>query len=71
MLSEQGKKICAICPHTSDCTAARSCLDDVNARYLVASRQQFPRLMTPVQANRMRCVAASGLDAPSPLQRRR
>ena len=52
MLSEQATKICAICPHASDCASAGSCLDDVNTKYLADSRQQFPRLITPFQANR-------------------
>jgi len=55
MLSAKVMKMCDACPHANDCGTAASCLDDVNLKYLVASRQQFPRLMTPVQANR--CVA--------------
>ena len=60
MLSEQATKICAICPHASDCASAGSCLDDVNTKYLADSRQQFPRLMTPFQANRCAGLLQSG-----------
>jgi hypothetical protein len=59
MLSEQGKKICTICPHANDCGAG-TCLDDVNTKYLTDSRQQFPRLMTPVQANRSTALLQAG-----------
>jgi hypothetical protein len=59
MLSEQGKTICATCPHANDC-AAGSCLDDVNTKYLTDSRQQFPRLMTPDQATRCAALLQAG-----------
>jgi hypothetical protein len=42
-------KVCAICPHQSDCLRVGDCLDDINAP-LIASGQ-FPRRMTPTQAN--------------------
>jgi hypothetical protein len=60
MLSEQGTKICAICPHATDCAFAGRCLDDVNTKYLADSRQQFPRLMTPVQATRCAALLRAG-----------
>jgi hypothetical protein len=43
------KSTCAICPHRSDCLNLGACLDDINAP-LIASGQ-FPRRMTPTQAN--------------------
>jgi hypothetical protein len=60
MLNGETPKTCAICPHAGDCATARSCLDDVNMKYLVDSRQQFPRLMTPVQANRCAALLRKG-----------
>jgi hypothetical protein len=60
MLNEKGTKTCSICPHVIDCVTARSCLDDVNTKYLVDSRQLFPRLMTPVQAKRCAALLRAG-----------
>jgi hypothetical protein len=59
MLSEQGTKICAICPHASDC-GKTGCLDDVNGRYLADHPNQFPRLMTPAQASRCTALLRDG-----------
>jgi hypothetical protein len=42
-------KSCAICPHRGDCLNVGTCLDEINAP-LIASGQ-FPRRMTPRQAN--------------------
>jgi hypothetical protein len=59
MLSEQGTKICAICPHANEC-GKTGCLDDVNARYLASRPNQFPRLMTPIQAARCTALLREG-----------
>jgi hypothetical protein len=50
MERNEALKNCANCPHQSDC------LDDVNAQYVAAHPNQFPRLMTPAQASR--CTAS-------------
>jgi hypothetical protein len=50
-MSDGAIKNCAICPHQSDCLKVGSCLEDLNARYCADHPNQFPRLMTPVQAN--------------------
>jgi hypothetical protein len=60
MLSEQGTKICAICPHANDCRKNDACLDGVNARYLANHPNQFPRLMTPAQANSTMAALRAG-----------
>jgi hypothetical protein len=60
MLSEQGKKICAICPHASDCAKTGACLDDVNAQYVATHPNQFLRLMTTAQASKCAALLRAG-----------
>lgn len=40
---------CNQCPHPNDCLKIGSCLDDLNAPLIATG--QFPRRMTPAQAN--------------------
>jgi hypothetical protein len=49
---------CSQCPHSKDCLKVGSCLDDLNAPF-IASRQ-FPRHMTPGQANEFMAVLREG-----------
>jgi hypothetical protein len=51
-------KACAICPHQSDCLRVGDCLDNINAP-LIASGQ-FPRRMTPMQANEFMAALRAG-----------
>jgi hypothetical protein len=51
---------CAVCPHQSDCHKVSSCLDDLNARYCEEHPNQFPRMMTPAQANSAMASLRSG-----------
>jgi hypothetical protein len=47
-----------MCPHRTDCLNVGACLDEINAP-LIASRQ-FPRRMTPSQANEFMAALRSG-----------
>jgi hypothetical protein len=49
---------CNRCPHARDCLNVSSCLDDLNAP-LIASGQ-FPRRMTPAQANAAMAAMVAG-----------
>lgn len=49
---------CNQCPHANDCMKVGSCLDDLNAP-LIASGQ-FPRRMTPAQANKFMAALREG-----------
>jgi hypothetical protein len=54
------KEPCVICPHQSDCLKINRCLDEINLDYLARHRNQFPRLMTPVQANEFMAALRAG-----------
>jgi hypothetical protein len=41
---------CAACPHQRGCSNVGSCLDEINVQNL-GHPNQFPRLITPTQAN--------------------
>jgi hypothetical protein len=49
---------CTQCPHPNDCLKVGACLDDINAP-LIASGQ-FPRRMTPAQANEFTTALREG-----------
>jgi hypothetical protein len=51
---------CSQCPHSNDCQKVGSCLDDINAKSLATRPNQFPRLMTPAQANRCTALLREG-----------
>lgn len=51
-------KLCTLCPHEIDFLNVGACLDEINAP-LIASHQ-FPRRMTPSQANEFMAALRSG-----------
>jgi hypothetical protein len=51
-------KTCTVCPHQTDCLIVGSCLDDLNAPIIASA--QFPRNMTPAQANEFMAALRAG-----------
>ena len=49
---------CNRCPHANDCMKVGSCLDDLNAPLITSG--QFPRRMTPTQANDLMSALRAG-----------